>query len=194
MTATHKSNKTATAAEKNEMLESFFPLYIKSVERMAEMQKKTLDMAAQQNADWLEIWKKAARMVPQAPGMFLFDLYAQMFERFVETEKGAIDLVVEQTHQATGLVKERGTSYGKATDGFTGLFQHALDHTIAAQKKGLDFFAEQQKTAYDAVKRQFRFVNNPAADAFQSGLDTLIETQKAMLDIATKPLHKTAVM
>jgi len=71
------------------------------------------------------------------------------------------------------------------TDGFTGMFQQAL----AAQKKALDFYSEQQKTAFETMKRQFRFVNNPAAEAFQNGLDTLIETQKAMLDIASKPLH-----
>jgi hypothetical protein len=43
--------------------------------------------------------------------------------------------------------------------------------------------------AYETAKRQFRFAGNPAAEAFQSGLDALIETQKTMLDMATKPLH-----
>jgi len=37
-------------------------------------------------------------------------------------------------------------------------------------------------------------MSNPAAEVFQSGLDTLIETQKAMLDIATKPLKHAATV
>jgi hypothetical protein len=32
----------------------------------------------------------------------------------------------------------------------------------------------------------------PGAEALQSGLDALIETQKAMLDIAAKPLRHPA--
>lgn len=188
MRAAPKSTKTP-AAEKLEPMEDFFPMYTRTVERLAEFQKKMLETMAQQNTDWLETWKKTARMFPQAPGMFMFDLWAQMFDRFIETQKGGIDLAVEQSKQTMNLAKERGTSYGKATDGFTGLFQQTMEHAFAAQKKALDFYAEQQKTAFEAMKRQFRFINNPAAEAFQNGLDTLIETQKAMLDIAAKPLH-----
>ena len=92
MSAAKKSTKTV---EKNETLESFFPLFTRSVERIAEFQKKSLDFAAEQNADLLENFKKAANIVPQAPGMFMFDLYAQAFDKIVETQKGAIDLVVQ---------------------------------------------------------------------------------------------------
>ena len=190
MSAAKKSTKTA--AEKTETYESFFPLFTRSVERFAEFQKKALDLAGQQNADLQETFKKTASAFPQLPGAFVFDIWAQAFDRIIETQKGAINLAVEQSHQAVNLAKERGTSYGKATDGFTTLVQQAVDQTIAAQKQALDFCAEQQKNAYDVVKKQFRFANTPAADAFQSGLDTLIETQKAFLDIAAKPLH-TAV-
>jgi hypothetical protein len=187
MKATPKSTKTTTAGK--QPIEEFFPLYTRSAERLAEFQKKALETLAQQNSDWLETWKKTASLFPQFPGTFAFDLFAQSFDRFVETQKGAIDMAVEQSKQTLNLAKERGASYGKATDGFTGLLQQTVEQTIAAQKKALDFYSEQQKTAFDAVKKQFRFVNNPAAEAFQNGLDTLLETQKAMLDIASKPLH-----
>jgi Zn-dependent M32 family carboxypeptidase len=189
MSTTRKSTKSA---EKDEAMESFFPFFIRSVERIAEFQKKSLEFAAQQNADLSENVKKAAKVWPEAPGTFVFDLYAQAFDKIVETQKSAIDLVVEQSQQAVNLTKERGTSYGKATEGFSSLIQHTVDQTIAAQKKALDFVAEQQKATYDTVKQQFRFANTPAAEAFQNGLDTLIETQKAILDIASKPLHTAA--
>jgi len=183
MRAAPKSTKTT--AEKHEPIEEFFPMYTRSVERLGEFQKKMLETMAQQNTDWLESWKKTTGMFPQMPGMFMFDVWTQMFDRFIETEKSGIDMAVEQSKQTLNLARERGTTYGKVTDGFTGMFQQAL----AAQKKALDFYSEQQNTAFETMKRQFRFVNNPAAEAFQNGLDTLIETQKAMLDIASKPLH-----
>jgi hypothetical protein len=187
MKTTPKSTKTTTAGK--QPVEEFFPLYTRSAERIAEFQKKTLETMAQQNTDWLETWKKTATLFPQFPGTFMFDLWAQTFDRFIETQKGTIDMAVEQGKQTMNLARERGASYGKATDGFTGLFQQTVEQAIAAQKKALDFYSEQQKTAFEAVKKQFHFANNPAAEAFQNGLDTLLETQKAMLDIASKPLH-----
>jgi hypothetical protein len=191
MRPTPKSTKTAT--EKTNFAESFLPMYTKSVERLAELQKKTLEITAQQNAEWMDAWKKAARSRPENPGLFMFELAGQMFDRFLETQKGVIDMAVEQSHTAAGVAKDRGKSMGKAAEGVTSLFQQAMEQSIAAQKKALDFFAEQQKLAYETTKRQFWFAGNPAVEAFQSGMDALIETQKTMLDMASKPQH-TPVM
>jgi ribosomal protein L11 methylase PrmA len=187
MPATQKSTKTS--AEKNEITETWFPLYTRSLERLAEFQKKMLEITSQQNTDWTDTWKKFAHTMPQFPGLFMFELWGQMFDRIVETNKGMIDLALEQNQQIMKLAKERGTSFGKATDGFTSLLQTTMDQTVAAQKKVLDFYAEQQKGTFTTMKKQFGFINTPAAEAFESGLETLIETQKAMLDIASKPLH-----
>jgi len=189
MRPTPKSTKTT---EKTDFTESFLPMYTKSVERLAELQKKTLEMTAEQNAEWMHAWKKAARFAPENPGMFMFELAGQMFDRFVETQKGMIEMAVEQTHNAADVAKDRGKSMGKTAEGMTGMFQQVMEQSVAAQKKALDFFAEQQKMAYETAKRQFRFAGNPAAEAFQCGLDALIETQKSMLDMASKPLHMHA--
>jgi hypothetical protein len=186
-----RSAAAAAAATKNEVVESFIPLYTKNVERLAELQKKALEIAAEQNAELIEVYKKAFRFIPDTPGLFLFDLVGQTFERYVETQKGAIDLAVEQSHALAGLAKERGSSVAKVAEGVTALFQQSVEQSVAAQKKALDYYAEQHKTAYETAKRQFR-ISNPAAEAFQSGLDALIETQKAMLDIASKPLKHAA--
>jgi hypothetical protein len=68
-----------------------------------------------------------------------------------------------------------------------------VESSVAAQKKALDYYSQQHKTVYETAKKQFR-ISNPAAEAFQAGLDVLIETQKTMLDIASKPLkYGTAV-
>ncbi len=190
MTTPHKSTKEPH--EKTEVVETFIPLYQKNVERLADLEKKSLEMAAEQNTEWIEAWKKTFHVTPETPGFFLFDLLGQTFERLVETEKEVIDLAVEQTHAVAGLAKERGASATKLAEGVTALFQHTVEHSVAAQKKVLDYYAEQHKAAYETAKKQFRFAGNPAAEAFQSGMDTLIETQKTMMDIASKPLKRSA--
>ncbi len=111
MTTPHKSTKEPH--EKTEVVETFIPLYEKNVERLADLEKKSLEMAAEQNAEWIEACKKTFRVTPETPGFFLFDLLDQTFERLVETEKEVIDLAVEQSHAVAGLAKERGASATK---------------------------------------------------------------------------------
>ena len=69
----------------------------------------------------------------------------------------------------------------------TGLFKQSVEYSVATQKKALDYYAEQHKTACETARKQFRIPNNPAVDAFQNGVDALIQTQKTMLDIVSKP-------
>jgi hypothetical protein len=188
MSTTRKSTKSAAgAAKNNDVVENFIPLYTKNVERLAELQKKSLEIASDQNAELIDACKKAARFIPENPGLFLFDLVGQSFERFVETQKGAIDLAVEQSHVVAGLAKERGNSAVKVAEGVTALFKQSVEYSVATQKKALDYYSQQHKSACEAAKKQFRIADNPAADAFQSGIDALIQTQKTMLDIVSKP-------
>ncbi len=192
MSTPKKSTKSAAGAAKNhEVVEAFIPLYTKNVERLAELQKKSLDVAAEQNAELIAACKKVSNYVPETPGLFLFELVGQTFERFVETQKGAIDLAVEQSHVVAGLAKERGVSAAKVAEGVTELFKQSVEQSVAAQKKALDYYAEQHRTACETAKKQFRIPNNPAADAFQSGIDALIQTQKTMLDIVSKPFKSS---
>src|SRR5581483_7332534 len=142
MKRTRKSTR-ATPVEKNEVVESFVPLYTKSMERIAELQKNSLDIAMQQSSEMIHAWRKV--LPPGTPGLFMFDMMAQMFERYIDTQKGTIDLAIEQGYAS------------KVGEGMTGLFQRSIDHTIAAQKKALDSFAEQNKAVYEAAKRQLRF-------------------------------------
>jgi hypothetical protein len=181
------TNGAAGAAKKNEAVETFIPLYTKNVERLAELQKKSLDAAAEQNTELIAACKKACNYVPETPGLFLFDLVGQSFARFVETQKGAIDLAVEQSHVVAGLAKERGALATKVAEGVTSLFKQSVEYSVAAQKEALDHYADQHKTAVEAGKKQFRIPSNPATDAFQTGVDSLIQTQKTILDLVSAP-------
>ena len=189
MSTTPKSTRTARTTDHAEAVDKFIPVYTKNVERLAELQKKTLEAAAEQSTELLDAWKKAFRVAPETPGLFWFDLFGQTFEQYVETQKEAIDLAVEQTQAVADLAKDRSAYVAKATDGVNDWIERTVEHSVAAQKKGLEFCAEQQKTAYETAKKQFRF-SNPFADAFQSGMDALLETQKTVLDIASKPMKR----
>ncbi|HTQ85435.1 MAG TPA: hypothetical protein VMI93_04435 [Candidatus Solibacter sp.] len=190
MSAPKKSTKST--GNRPVAVENFIPLYTKSVERIAELQKRSLEIAAEQNAEFIDTWKKVFHFAPETPGLFLFDVIGQAVERAVESQKEAIDLAVEQSQAVAHLAKERNASVAKVAEGVTAIFQQTVQHAVAAQKKALDHYSQQHKTAYETAKKQFR-ITNPAAEPFQTGLDALIETQKTMLDIASKPL-KTATV
>ncbi len=51
--------KAAPVAETAQVLENFVPLYMKGIEVIAELQKKSLEIAAQQNTEWVAAGKKA---------------------------------------------------------------------------------------------------------------------------------------
>ncbi len=180
------------SAKKNEVVEAFIPTYTKNVERLAELQKKSLDLAAEQNAEFIAACKKAFTHIPEASGLFPLDLVGQTFERFVETQKGAIDLAVEQSHVVAGLAQERSGSAFKVAESVTGLFKQSIEQCVAAQKKALDSYGEQHKKACETAKKQFKIANTPGAEVFQTGIDALIETQKTLLDIVSTPF-KTIV-
>ena len=82
----------------------------------------------------------------------------------METEKSAIDLAVEQSHAVVGLAKAAwhlGLQGGCWSDI---LFKQPVEHSVAAQKKALDYYAEQHKTGCETAKQQFRIPSNPAAE------------------------------
>ena len=188
MTTTHKSTKQ----ERAEAFENFLPVYEKNVERVADLQKKVLDAAAEQTTEILEAWKKAMNLFPNAPGLFALDLISQSVEQAIETEKGMIDLFVEQNRSISGVSRERSASTTKVFESVAALAEQTFEHTVALQKKTLETYAEQSKKAYEMAKKKFRFGGFPGTEAFEAGLDAIIETQKVMFDVASRPLKHAA--
>ena len=188
--ATSATAEARPPAEVRDVFETMTTLYTKGLERLAEIQKKGIDVAAQQTAELSDIWKTVSKTGPTASSFFLFDLAYNSFEQLAITQKGAIDLIVEQNRAITGLMKERGTTAGKATEGLASLLRQTVDRSIEAQKKVLDYSAAQTKAAVNTFKHQYGVAGTPvekATDSFQHGLDVLIETQKELLDLATRP-------
>ena len=108
-----------STAKQTEVVESFATLYTKGVERLAEAQKKSLDLAQQQSAEMIDACKRIAQGTPAIPGLFILDLAATTFGQYADLQKGAIDLAVEQSHTLAGIAKERVNSVSKATDNVT---------------------------------------------------------------------------
>ena len=186
--ATHKTS----AAETVDTLENFVPLYMKGIEVIAELQKRSLEIAAQQNAEWSAAGKKAmGRFIPPAQVNPVFDLAAQAFDTILEGQKDAIDLALEQNQTVAAFAKDGVESLSRLTNGLTELFQKSVEYSVAVQKKGLEFAAEQNKAVYETAKRQFGLSGSPV-DSFQRSLDALMETQKKVLDIAAQPLKAKA--
>lgn len=180
---------TAAAGEKVDVIDSLTQLYTSGIERVAEIQKKGLDLAVQYNAEVAGVWKKHTLA---APGLFALEVVTTAFERFADTQKGAIDLVVEQSHALAGLVKERKFKTEDAFEEGRARTQEAVEHAIAAQKTALDYSAKQAKAAFETAKQQFGYAGTPAgaaADSMQRGMEVVVEAQKELLDAMKEPIQ-----
>jgi len=192
MNPTSKSTKDAAASVTGEILdcEALTGLYLKGVKRVAEVQKKTLEIAAQQNAETVDFLKKAVKAIPGVPCGFVLEVAGQAFDRFVETQKSIIDMVIEQNTALVESSNERGSSAQKIAADVSKIVQQSAERGIALQKSLLEFAAQQGKALTEAAKR-FGVSSTPAAvaaESFQKGMDALLETQKGLLEVATKPL------
>jgi hypothetical protein len=180
---------TAAAGGKTDVFESMTQLYTSGIERVAEIQKKGLDLAVQHNAEMVNTWKKHAVI---APGLFVLDLATTAFERFADTQKGAIDLVVEQSQALANLVKERKVKATDTLEEGKARAQEAIEHAVAAQKTALDYSAKQAKAAIQTAKQQLGYAGTPAAavaDSMQRGMEVVVEAQKELLEAMKEPIQ-----
>jgi hypothetical protein len=191
MKATEKGPEgpvAVAAGEKPDFVEAAVHLYTTGIERLAEAQKKAIDLTINHNAEMVNTWKKQAWA---APGFFMLDLATTAFDRYAETQKGMIDLVVEQGHVLAGVVKERKVKTGKIMDDSMAKAQEAIDQAIGAQKTVLEFTTRQTKAAFETAKKQFGYAGTPAgaaADSVQRGIEVVVDAQRELLDVLKEPL------
>jgi len=121
----------------------FASLFIKGVERAAELQKTSLDDAAKLNAEAIAAFKKTPQAVPAVPEVF--ELAGQAFEGYIATQKSVIDQIVKQTAALVGSAKDRGESAQKVAADFTKTIQQSIERTVEVQKKALDLVAREAK-------------------------------------------------
>ena len=100
------ANKPAAEEAKKtvDVIETITDLYASGIDRLAEIQKKGLEVAVRHNAEVTGAWKKLSLA---APAVLMLDLATNAFERMADTQKGVIDLIVEQSHTFAKTIKER---------------------------------------------------------------------------------------
>jgi hypothetical protein len=164
-----------------------------NVERVAELQKLSLDVAAEQTAEWIGAWKNVFSSFPVPAPTFFFDVFGQAVQTYVETQKSAIDVVVEQTQSMTEIAQQRADAYSKITESATAAFQATVTRSVEAQKKVLEFASAQNKNLCAAAKKQIGA--GPATafvDSYERGAETIIDAQKSILDATTKSFAQGA--
>jgi hypothetical protein len=188
-----KTSPTNGAAATTDFVETFAPVYLNSVEQVAELQKQCLNVAAEQTAAWMDAWKSAFSSFAVPTPTFFFDLFGQAVQTCVETQKSAIDLVVEQTQSVTEIAKQRAEAYSKVTGTATAALRATVTRSVEAQKKVLEFASAQNQAICEATKKQIGA--GPAAafvDSYQRGAETVITAQKSILEATTKPFTAAA--
>jgi hypothetical protein len=183
-----KGPVTVPEPVKVDVIESMTELYTNGIERLAEVQKKGLEIAVKHNAEVAGAWKKFALPVP---GVLMLDLANTAFERFADTQKGAIDLMVEQTRTFSKLVKERKFKATETMEQGKKSAKEAIEHSVAAQKTALDYTTKQTKAAFETAKQQLGYAGTPvgtAADSMERGMDIVLEAHKELLDLVAEPI------
>lgn len=177
------------AADVKQVGEDLAAHFVNGIDRVAEVQKKCIDLAVQHELESVNIWKEltpkwsASSRVSGAP---MPDLVASNIERFAEVQKNAIDFMAEQNKSLLGLMKDGAATLDRSKDSTANILQQAVEHTVAAQKNFLDQSANQTKAVFDATRQQFGLTGDRAeavAGSFHRGVDTIVEAQKDLLDV-----------
>jgi len=185
----HSDSAAAETPEKTAFGEQLTKQFTTGVERIAEAEKKAVDVAMQQSVEAIDLWKKAVQKIPGTPGFFLLELAGSGFERLAETQKSLIDLVVEQSRAAAELMRERTTTAAKVTEGAVAFAREAVGRAVATEKKALEHSAAQTREVLETAKRPFGFDGGAveaAADSIQRGVNAITDVQKDLLEMAIR--------
>lgn len=190
MSAAQRVREPAAAPEKEKLdwVDSLATLFTTGVGRVAELQKKSLDIAAQHNTELVDLWKKAIQKIPGAPGLFLLELEGSGFDRYAEMHKAAIDLALDQSKAFAEMVKVRNSTAGKANEEVDTFAKKSVERVIAMQKKMLDQSAAQARAVVEKSSKQFgeSAPMEAAADSMQRGMEAIVDAQKELLEMAVR--------
>ena len=121
----------------------FTNLFLKGVEQAADLQKKSLEAALQQNAEAIATYKKSAQAVTTLPNVF--ELAGKAIENYIEAQKNVIDQIVSQTTALVESAKGSGTTAQKAAETFTKNIEQSIERTVEVQKKAMELAVQQAK-------------------------------------------------
>jgi hypothetical protein len=167
----------------------------KGLERMIEAGKITLDLAGEQNADILATMKKALKDTPLA-NMPMLDLVGLAVQGYIDVQKNLMEQMLEQSNDVLRAMEGFGVDANKAKAELSNMLQASLDRSTAAQTSVYEYAIDQTKAGINAVKKQPGIAGTGVelvANSIESAFDTAMETQKAIVILATKPLKALSV-
>jgi hypothetical protein len=164
------------------------PVYLNSAARAAELQKNAVNLAAEQTGEWIGACKEATRHFPMIPAGLFFDMAAEAVQMSVETQKSAVDLVLGQTEAMAQIAKDRTETYSKVIESATSAFQVTMLQSVETQKRVLESASERNKARFAATRRKVGdWPASTLVDSFKRGADTVVRTQKSILDATAQP-------
>jgi hypothetical protein len=127
----------------------FTNLFLKGVEQAAELQKKSLEAALQQNAEAIATYKKGAAAASSNLSNIpnVFDLAGKALESYIEAQKSVIDQLVQQTTALVESTKGSSVSAQKVAETFTKNIEQSIERTVEVQKKALELAVQQAKSS-----------------------------------------------
>ncbi|KAA6463072.1 hypothetical protein DYQ86_07000 [Acidobacteria bacterium AB60] len=191
MTAAAKANRDPVMEDgpsKPEFQDESAALFLRGMERIADVQKQCIDVAVQHATELVDVARKTAGKLPGVPAAPILEVTSGAINRYADTQKAAIDFVVEQGRVWTDMFKDRSRSEKISSESTTSVAKQALERSFAVQKKALENTAAQTKAVVDATRRQFGLTGTQAdafTDTFQRSVDTVVEAQKELLDLVT---------
>jgi hypothetical protein len=118
---------------------------------------------------YLGAWKKSV------------DILVDGYKQTAQTQTELAEIAAQRGRVAAKLASENVSSVSKTIAGVVAVFDDLAGYAGAAQKQAADFAASQHSTAYAAAQQQFEAASARAAETFQRGLDTLLESQARVL-------------
>ena len=185
---TNRESVIDEAAERVDFRNELSALYLRGLERMAEVQKQFIDLAVQQNKETGELLKKSASKLPGAPRIPMLELAYSAVSRYADVQKHAVDFIVDQNRIWIDAMKDRTAAARKTGESATQAVKQAMESSFAVQKKALEHTAAHTKAVVDAARNQMGFSGTQAdamTDTFRRGVDTIVEAQKELLNIVT---------
>lgn len=171
---------------KSELRDDTAGLFLRGVERIAEAQKKFVDLAVQHNKEMMGVVKKAAAKIPGAPQVPMLDLAHDAVNRYADIQKSAVDFIVEQNRIWMDVWMDRTGTVKKSGEAATNAVKQAMESSFSVHKKALEHTAAQTKAVMDAARDQFGMPGNQAdamTDTFRRGMDTIVEAQKELINL-----------
>ena len=155
----------------------------RSFDTFVEMHEEFLKIASKQTHAWLAAVKAEKTYDPEG----LVEAARDSFDTFVRTQKKFLNVIREETTRATS---GNGTGKKMKKTEITELAQQATDSFIESQKKLMDVAGKQINTQLKATGRTLEMlaplVVNPLPDFARKGVETFVDTEKALIDTVTK--------